>query len=107
MRTYDGIAKLWIDGEFKHQETGIDFTQGRTAALDGWARFAIGENQACPNNTNRSIGYHIAYQDWDDILIYNQTPPNRDAEGNLFIGPIVSTQEDSTSPAAPQGLSVS
>lgn len=85
---YDGIAKLWIDGVLHHQETAIDFTQGHAAALKGWARFAIGENQSRPDNANGPIGYHIAYQDWDDLVIYNRNPPNTDANGNPFIGPI-------------------
>ena len=72
----DGVAQCWIDGELVIDYSNIDYPGS------GWDNFGIGSNQASPANGG------CMPVDFDDIVIYRQTPPNTDTGGNPFIGPM-------------------
>lgn len=78
----DGVGKLWIDGELKVSVSGVDWSGGSAEAKLGWVHFDFENNQSSPLN-GRAM-----YVDYDDMAIYNANPPNKDAQGNPFIGPI-------------------
>ncbi len=78
----DGIGRLWIDGVLRASNAGVNWSNGNATARAGWKKFFFHENQNNPGN-GRPM-----YVDYDDMVIYNTTPPNRDAQGNPFIGPI-------------------
>ena len=78
----DGIGRLWINGELIAEETGVSWSGGNSIAIEGFDHLMFKSNQATPTN-DREV-----YIDYDDIVVYNQTPPNADAQGNPFIGPI-------------------
>jgi hypothetical protein len=89
----DGIAQVWIDGQIIVDRKDIQYIANPLPegdvndALQGWRRM-WGCNQAVPGNLSGPIGSTCAYVDFDDFVIYNQTPPSADSEGNPFIGPI-------------------
>ena len=83
----DGIARLWIDGELIVESFNVNYSGGSDSAEDqtareGWVSMLIGSNQNKPDN-----GRCMAV-DYDDIVIYTETPPNTDPHGNPWIGPI-------------------
>lgn len=78
----DGVGQLWIDGALKTSNTAVNWSNGNSTARLGWTDFLMGSNQRTPNNGKDS------YYDFDDMVVYNATPPNKDAQGNPFIGPI-------------------
>lgn len=97
----DGAGSIWIDGVLVKDAIGVDFSGGNIITRDGWTWFEMASNQNAPNNGR------VEYVDYDDIIIYNQTPPNLDANGNSFIGPIDWVNgEDNIPPSSPSGLSV-
>lgn len=79
---YDGIARIWIDGELKVERIDINFSGGRPIGVNGWSWFEFLHNQKDPG-LERPY-----YQDVSDMVIYNQTPQNFDEHGNPFIGPV-------------------
>jgi len=82
----DGIGRIWVDGELLVSNTSVDWSGGTIAARDGWQNFKIGENQGIPKNNGAVMAV-----DYDDIVVYNTTPPGRDANNNPYIGPIASS----------------
>lgn len=83
----DGIGRYWINGELLIDSTNMNYSGGTDSSEDqtarnGWTRFLIGSNQKAPDNGQ------CMYVDYDDFVIYNKRPPNVDANGNPFIGPI-------------------
>lgn len=75
----DGIARMWIDGQLILDETNVNYTNG---GGQGMRRIDISVNQNDPNN-GRAM-----YVDFDDIEIWNTTPPSTDGFGNPWIGPL-------------------
>jgi hypothetical protein len=98
----NGIARIWIDGALVGEKATMNFTGGSSAALQGTKYMRIGSNQAEPDNGG------CTPVDFDDIVMYNTTPPNRDTEGNAFIGPIGSPGDNTSPPStalnAPENL---
>lgn len=80
---FNGVAQLWVDGVYKGGFTNINMSEMSSDSRLGWKEITFFENQE-PN----AVGQTIAHVDFDDIVIYNQPPPNVDAHGNPFIGPI-------------------
>ena len=94
----NGIERLWIDGNLVLNRNNINHSGGNADARQGWTWFDWHQNHNEIDNTNGPIGADYAYVDYDDMVIYNQTPPNVDEHGNPFIGPLP--------PATPWGLSI-
>lgn len=90
----DGVGQVWIDGVLKVSVTNVDWSNGNVDAQSGWTYFKLGENQ------DSALNGTVMYVDHDDLAVYNSTPPNRDAQGNPFIGPItrVGSAEGVTAP---------
>ena len=84
---YNGIVRLWIDGVMVGERFDFSFSGGDPEVREGWTLFTFSGNQRRPDNENGPIGVNYAYEDWDDMVIYNRTPPNIDNYGNPFIGP--------------------
>lgn len=78
----NGIGRIWIDGVLQENNTNVNFSWGDSAAKQGWTYFKVGSN-----GKTSATGRDTAY-DYDDMIVYNTTPPSVDAEGNPFIGPI-------------------
>ena len=78
----NGIGRMWINGNLVIDVTGIDYSGGNGVVRQGWSWFEYHSNQKTPVNG----GY--AYVDYDDMAIWNQTPPNNDDRGNPWIGPL-------------------
>ena len=93
----DGIARWWVNGVLMYQHSQQRFSNTETQN-EGWTWFDFNNNQYSPSNEDGPIGLPYAYIDYDDMTIYNQTPPNTDEHGNPFIGPLP--------PAPPWGLSI-
>lgn len=90
----DGIGQIWVDGKLVSSLTNVNWSNGNSSSRNGWTWLEFKSNQS-----SLSTG-KIAYVDFDDMAIYNSTPPNRDAQGNPFIGPLgsVAAPSDSTAP---------
>ena len=71
----NGVVQLWSDGILK---IDVDDADTGTSPL---ARIDFHENQYSPSG-----GPY--YVDYDDMVIYDTTPPNVDAASNPMIGPI-------------------
>ena len=93
---YDGKAAIWVDGQLIVKEETVLWDQGTETDLEGFYRIALALNQAYAGNENGPLGRGCSYTYFDDIVIYNQTPPNVDAHGNPFIGPLDYTQINPT-----------
>jgi hypothetical protein len=78
----DGVGRIWIDGTLRAENIAVNFSGGDAASQPGWTRTLIGSNQSTPDNGR------VMAVDFDDMVIYSSTPPNVDADGNPFIGPI-------------------
>jgi len=90
----DGIGQIWIDGVLKASEIDVNWSgvdrntpEEIATAQEGWIFFKLGSNQGSPNNGTSM------YVDHDDLSVYNSTPPNKDLQGNPFIGPIWSPRD--------------
>ncbi|MBI5542580.1 MAG: fibronectin type III domain-containing protein [Deltaproteobacteria bacterium] len=79
----NGVGRIWIDGGGGGGGGGGGWSNGSAEAKQGWKWFNFDENQSQPDNPNGE-----GWVDYDDIVIYNSPPPNRDPHGNPFIGPI-------------------
>lgn len=91
----NGIGRLWIDGQLEAENFEVNFSGGNATARQGWRYIFFDENQTQPDNDNGE-----GWTDYDDIVLYNTAPPNTDASGNPFIGPIGwSSGPDTTPPA--------
>lgn len=77
----DGVWQMWIDGELVMDHQNLNFGVGG-ATHPGFTAIEFLSNQH-----DTEFGSDI-YVDVDDMVVYNQTPPNTDASGNAFIGPI-------------------
>ncbi len=97
----DGVTRLWIDGNLVLDREDVNHSGGSSAVREGWTYFDFNNNQDRPDNINGPIGRSYAYVDYDDIAIYNQTPPNTDAHGNRFIGLLNSDEEAAPLPPSP------
>ena len=94
----NGIMRWWVNGALKAERTNIVWDNNNSTSHQGWTWFNFNENQSYVSNADGPLGLDYAYIDYDDMVIYNQTPPNVDAHGNPFIGPLP--------PAPPWGLSI-
>ena len=107
----NGVGMYWQNGELlidshdiNYSTLDLDNVQDRDiVAREGWTRILVGSNQNEPDNGR------CMYVDYDDIVIYNQTPTNTDEHGNPFIGPIGwdGTTSPGTSPAPPSSVTIS
>ena len=75
----NGIGRIWLDGILIAENKNVGWSN-----LDhsGYKKFCFHPNNAYPDN-NR-----VMYVDYDEMVVYRQTPPNRDNSGNPMIGPI-------------------
>jgi len=80
----NGVGHLWIDGVLKSSNLAVAWSNGGAKEIAGWTEILFDGNQSLSGNNKE------AFVDWDDMVIYNTTPPNKDAQGNPFIGPIAS-----------------
>lgn len=78
----NGIAQMWIDGSLVIDVANVNFSAGSSASRRGFTWIEFHANQKSPSNGGP------AYVDYDDIAIYNKTPPNTDSKGNPWIGPL-------------------
>jgi len=80
----DGIGRIWIDGVLKAENTSVDWSNGVASRKEGISYFAFESNQAWVQNSRP------VYVDYDDMVVYNTTPPGRDSSpnNNPFIGPL-------------------
>ena len=78
----DGEGKLWIDGTRLINATGVDYSDGSSSARAGVAFIEFMSNQDTPNNGSPE------YNDVTDLEIWDSTPPNTDAFGDPWIGPL-------------------
>lgn len=90
--TTDGAGKIWRDGVLVASNTSMNWSNGDPDAILGWGYFELVGNKKDPKLTR------AYYVDIDDLVVYNTAPPNKDAQGNPFIGPIIS------SISAPKGV---
>ena len=88
MGVADGIARMWVNGELVLDRADLNIAGSQADALAGINRFTFDHNQNRIGNLLGPLGVDGAYVDVDDMVIYTQTPPNVDAHGNSFIGPI-------------------
>jgi len=79
----DGIFRMWLDGVNVIDLTGVDWTGGDSASQQGITHMEFNSNQNAASNTGG-----MGYVDYDDIAIYNVTPPNTDSGGRPWIGPL-------------------
>ena len=80
--TADGIARFWIDGTLRVEETDVNYSGGNATTSLGWTWFEFHSNQKTPANGAAE------YVDYDDMAIYRVTPPATDSGGNAWIGPL-------------------
>jgi hypothetical protein len=85
---YNSIYRMWLNGELIGEKTNVNFSDNNATAREGWVYFDFNNNQNEVDNSSGPLGVPYAYIDYDDMVIYNQTPPNTDAHGNDFIGPL-------------------
>jgi len=97
----DGIGRIWVDGKLVSNVTNVNWSNGDSASKNGVTWFDFQNNQASLANGR------VIYVDTDDMVVYTSTPPNRDASGNPYIGPIGGsgggggTPSDTTAPSVP------
>lgn len=84
----NGVGRLWVDGNLVAEETTIDY-----GTVSGWDYFDFLSNQKDPGLAR------AYYVDFDDVVIYNTTPPNTDSEDNPYIGPLGETSENAEPPS--------
>ena len=80
----NGIVAMWIDGAPVGYDDSYSWTAG-DSSITGWPKILIGSNQKTVNSGS-CIGV-----DFDDVVIYNTTPPNTDSAGHPFIGPLANS----------------
>jgi hypothetical protein len=78
----NGIGQIWLDGILLESNVEVDWSDGDATAKEGWTYFTFTSNSKSSADTDGM------YVDYDDITVYNTTPPNTDLDGNPFIGPI-------------------
>jgi len=81
----DGIVQYWIDGVKYIDDSAVDFTTGSNNKAEALA--GIGRMDFHSNQDNVANG-GPAYVDYDDIEIWNTTPPNISPDGDPWIGPL-------------------
>jgi len=83
----NGVGQMWIDGELILDSDTQDFSGSVNQATvrEGWINCLLGSIQGLVEGKGILSVFDV---DIDDIVIYNQTPPNTDADGNPYIGPI-------------------
>lgn len=103
----NGVGQLWVDGVLREENKTVNWSNNDSESQKGWIYYDFENNQRYTDQLNGPIGLNYAYIDYDDMTVYNVIPPNRDAAGNPFIGPIgFSGGGDADSPSAPTGLRV-
>ena len=78
----DGIGKMWIDGQKVMESNTVDWSGGNATFRTGWKEIEFEANQDSPNNGGER------YVDYTDLEIWDSTPPNVDANGDPWIGPV-------------------
>ena len=89
----DGVGRLWVDGVLVASKTDVNWSANSGKPHAGWANFDFLENQKDPGLA-RAYYVHV-----DDIVVYNSTPPGRDAQNNPMIGPIADEEPEVSIPA--------
>lgn len=74
----NGILRAWVNGVLVLNRTDVN----NTPSSGGWNGIQFTGNHDIFTNTT------CAEFDYDDVVIYSQTPPNTDANGYAFIGPL-------------------
>jgi len=82
----DGIGRLWIDNILRGEDTSHDWSGGNSGDQLGFSYFEVYANQN--EGTNAGGVGNPAYVDITDLAVYRVTPPNTDASGNPYIGPL-------------------
>ena len=77
----NGVGQLWVDGVLRASNNAVNWSNNSATAQQGWEYFIFEENQ-------KYISGGPYYVDYDDMVVYNTTPPNVDAQGNAMVGPI-------------------
>lgn len=95
----DGAGRIWLNGTLVAEETAMNWSGASSDALQGFIHLMFRSNQRWVDFTGEK------YVDYDDIALYTTTPPNRDAAGNPFIGPL-GGGGPITPPLPPQNLRV-
>lgn len=75
----NGVGRFWVDGILRASNTAVNWSNNNTTAQQGWDHFYFEENQ-------KYISNGPWYVDYDDVVVYNTTPPNTDSYGNPMIG---------------------
>ena len=107
--TKNGSLRMWRNGELIGQwNNRINWSGNDPRVYDGFERFVFISNQKDPGLER------WYYVDLDDLCVYHKTPPNTDANGYPFIGPLdysgtpqlqVGTTVDPTTGEAPLEVS--
>ncbi|MEF3692435.1 MAG: hypothetical protein V3574_05275 [Candidatus Moraniibacteriota bacterium] len=93
----NGVLQAWVNSTLIMNITNADTAP--TSA--GWTGIEF------PSNHDIFTNEACAPIDHDDVVIYNLTPPGRDASNNPFIGPIGWVNAgDEIAPGSPTGLSI-
>lgn len=77
----NGVGRLWVDGVLRASNTAVNWSNNSATAQLGWDHIIFEENQKYVSGGPYAI-------DYDDMVVYNTTPPNVDTSGNPMIGPI-------------------
>jgi hypothetical protein len=73
----NGAARIWMNGDLALEDLSVNF-----GGSNGWRTITFENNQGYPIGAPPE-GYTV---DYDDMVIYNTPPPNRDANNNPYIG---------------------
>lgn len=81
---WDGVVQMWCDGDIIFNDTNYNSHMFSD-------NVPIKYMQIHSNWHGLPLfpGDGVKYVDFDDIVIYNTTPPNKDSQGNPYIGPII------------------
>ena len=88
VQPFNGVARMWLNGRLVGEKTNVNYSNGYADARQGWFRILFNHNQNEVDNRNGPIGQSWGYVDFDDMVVYTEKPPNVDAHGNPFIGPV-------------------
>jgi len=93
--TTNGVTRVWINGTLRLEGTGLNLSRGNSIVQDGISRIEFPGNQ-------RTVGgsSFVGNVDYDNLVVYNQTPQNDcdDGEGGTdpCIGPITAPSTETT-----------
>lgn len=77
---FDGQFQIWLNGDLIINSQNVD-----TGIFSGG--YSIG-GFTPQHNYHKLPPFGPKYSDFDEMVIYNTTPPNQDALGNPYIGPL-------------------